>query len=210
MPAVVKLVGVAAPFPADDVNTDQIAPIPEKMVVDVDYRTLLFAHLRRHSDGSLDPDFVLNRPAFSNARILVTGRNFGCGSSREGAVLALLKCGIQCVVARSFADLFRENSVKNGLLPAVIDEAGAAEFERAVQRIDGSASITVDLLEQKIICPSIQPLNFSISASDRVMLLEGLDEIALTLKLADAISAWEATTQQERPWLRNLRELLPR
>src|SRR5687767_12124587 len=109
------LTGIAAPMLQDDINTDQIAPV-QATRLGRDDRGLLFQRARRREDGSEDPDFVLNRPQFREARILVAGHNFGCGSSREGAVWTMLANGIRCIVARSFADIYRENCLQNGLL----------------------------------------------------------------------------------------------
>lgn len=193
--------GTAVLLPADDVNTDQITPLPESFMLDQDYAALLFAHLRRKPDGSPDPDFPLNKPAYRDARILVTGRNFGCGSSREGAVLALLKSGFRCVIARSFAEIFRENCIKNSLLPVVLDETSAIVLEEAVTRMAGATTVTVDLVHQRIVAPDMQTMRFSIGASDRLMLMEGLDEIDLTMKHAAAIDVWERSMRRDCPWL---------
>src|SRR5580658_4725146 len=144
----VSLVGVGAPLLEDDVNTDQIAPVHRDL--DPDFAALLFARRRRGTDGSEDPDFVLNQPQFRGAQILVTGRNFGCGSSRESAVWAMVAYGIRCIVARSFADTYRDNCLKNGLLPVSLDDSNAERLERAVLALNGSEPLRVDLVSQTI------------------------------------------------------------
>jgi 3-isopropylmalate dehydratase small subunit len=198
------LTGLAVPLLRDDINTDQITPINRN--IDPDYATLLFANARRQADGSLDPDFPLNQPRFAGAGILVTGRNFGCGSSREGAVWAMLATGIRCIVARSFADIYRENCLQNGLLPIELAPADAAAFEARVLATDGAAPFTVDLQAQRISGPGGPDIGFALPAADRLRLLEGLDDIGLTLKHTDEIAAWEKRTLQQAPWLQTARD----
>ena len=192
----VTLAGPAAPLLLDDVNTDQIAPLSPRL--DVDYAELLFA--RRRSD----PAFVLNREPFRSAAILVAGNNFGCGSSRESAVWALAGFGIRCIVARSFADIFRENCLKNGVLPIVLSASDAERFERDVVAIDGAAPYTVDLRSQRITAVDGREVPFEIAADERHALLNGLDDIGLTLQHTEAIGRWEAQTRKELPWLQRL------
>jgi 3-isopropylmalate dehydratase small subunit len=143
-----SITGIAAPLIRDDINTDEITPIQIARTLRPDYAELLFMRTRRRADGSPDPDFVFNRPQFLRPAILVTGRNFGCGSSRESAVWAMLAVGIRCIIAKSMADIYR----------------------------------------------------FEIAAADRTRLLEGLDDIGLTLKHAAEIAAFEARARDERPW----------
>lgn len=193
----VTLSGAAAPLLVDDVNTDQIAPATPQF--DVDYAKLLFARLRA------EPDFVLNRAPFRYAKILVAGSNFGCGSSRESAVWALAAFGIRCVVARSFADIFRENCLKNGVLPVVLPPSEGEAFERGVVAVDGSAPYTVDLNERRITAPDGGAFAFEIAPGEREALLKGLDDIGLTLEHADRIAHWETRTQEDLPWLQRLR-----
>jgi 3-isopropylmalate/(R)-2-methylmalate dehydratase small subunit len=199
-----RLTGIAAPLLHDDINTDQIAPVLPLRVLEPDYAAQLFARWRSRAGGSPDPDFVLSRPQFKGTRILVVGSNFGCGSSRESAAWALAAFGISCVVARSFADLFHDNCIKNGLLPIVLPEAHAPAFEALVGAIDGAAPFHVDLIAQTIHGPDGAVFSFVINPADRAALLEGLDEIALTLKHADQIAAWEARSHAEQPWLQSL------
>lgn len=196
------LTGVAAPFLLDDINTDQITPVHREL--HPDYGKLLFARARRREDDSENPDFVLNRPQFRAAKILVAGRNFGCGSSRESAVWAFVAVGIRCIVARSFSDIYRDNCLKNGVLTVVLPEGEADVFEALVTAVDGKAPFTVDLVTQKIECPNGKQLDFDIPASDRTMLLEGLDDIGLSLKHEAEIAAWETRIARERPWLQEV------
>ena len=137
--------GIAVPLLADDINTDQIAPVQAMRQFKPDYKALLFMRARRRDDGSEDPDFVLNRPQFRNAGILVTGHNFGAGSSREAAVWGMLANNIRVIVARSFADIYRENCLQNGLLPIVLESQQAEAFTQRVLAVNGQAPFTVDL-----------------------------------------------------------------
>jgi 3-isopropylmalate/(R)-2-methylmalate dehydratase small subunit len=193
------LTGVAVPLLQDDVNTDQITPINRNM--NPDWAALLFANARKRPDGSADPDFPLNKPQFRTSGILVTGRNFGCGSSREGAVWAMLATGIRCIVARSFADIYRENCLQNGLLPVELEAADSAAFEARVLAADGAAPFTVDLHAQRISGPGGPDLVFELPGADRMRLIEGLDDIGLTLKHAPDIAAWEKRMAGAQPWL---------
>ena len=193
------LTGIAVPLLRDDVNTDQITPINRD--IDPDWAALLFANTRKRADGSDDPDFPLNKPQFRRPSILVAGRNFGCGSSREGAVWAMLATGIRCIVARSFADIYRENCLQNGLLPIVLEAGDAAAFADRVVAVNGAASFTVDLRTQRITGPGGGDVSFDIPAADRMRLIEGLDDIGLTLKHANEIASWEQRTAADQPWL---------
>lgn len=191
------LTGIAAPLLGDDINTDQITPVHRSL--HPDYKALLFARAREE-----DPDFVLNRPQFRAAQILVTGRNFGCGSSREAAVWAMVANGLRCIIARSFADIYRENCLKNGVLPIVLGEGERAAFEAMVVKADGAAPFTVDLHEQRIRCPDGTAIAFEIAAADRMALIEGLDDIGLTMKHEGDIRQWEQRTAGARPWQQTL------
>ena len=192
---------VAAPLLRDNVNTDQIAPIGHSRGLKEDYKTMLFMRARQREDGSEDPDFILNKPQFRNAGILVTGNNFGAGSSRESAVWGMLANDIRVIVARSFADIYRENCLQNGLLPIVLDPQDADAFTAKVIAVDGKAPFTVDLTTQRIIGPDGFDLGFDIAAADRMRLLEGLDDIGLTLKHMSDIVNWEQRAAAAQPWL---------
>src|ERR1700732_5211079 len=176
--------GIAVPLIADDINTDQIVAAMRSLKPD--YKALLFMRARRRVDGSADESFVLNQPAFRNPGILVTGHNFGAGSSREAAVWGMLANNIRVIVARSFADIYRENCLQNGLLPIVLEPHDAAAFVDRVIAVNGAAPFTVDLRTQRIGGPGGADITFDIPAADRMRLLEGLDDIGLTLKHADA------------------------
>jgi 3-isopropylmalate/(R)-2-methylmalate dehydratase small subunit len=192
--------GIAAPLIRDDVNTDEITPIQVARTLAPDYAELLFMRTRRRADGSPDPDFVFNKPQFRRPAILVTGRNFGCGSSRESAVWAMLAVGIRCIVAKSMADIYRENCLQNGVLPVELADAAADALAARVVAADGAAPFTVDLVAQHIGGPGGPDIGFEIAAADRTRLLEGLDDIGLTLKHAAEIAAYEQRARDERPW----------
>src|SRR5580700_5680159 len=163
--------GIAAPFLKDDMNTDQIAPVLQSRGLKDDYKAMLFYRARRRDDGSEDPDFVLNKPQFRNAGILVTGDNFGAGSSRESAVWSMLANNIRVIVAKSFADIYRENCLQNGLLPIVLPPDEAEAFIARVVAVDGTAPFTVDLASQRISGPGGADIVFEIAAADRTRLL---------------------------------------
>jgi len=198
--------GIAVPLIKDDINTDQIAPVQAMRNLNPDYKALLFMRARKRDDGSEDPDFVLNKPQFRNPGILVTGQNFGAGSSRESAVWGMLANNIRVIVARSFADIYRENCLQNGLLPVTLAAADAEAFAARVIAADGVAPFTVDLETQRISGPGGADIAFEIAAADRTRLLEGLDDIGLTLKHAEEIKSWEARTAKAQPWLQTARE----
>jgi 3-isopropylmalate dehydratase small subunit len=193
--------GIAVPLTRDDINTDEIAPVAAMRNLKLDYKALLFMRTRRRDDGSEEPEFVLNKPQFRNPSILVTGHNFGAGSSREAAVWSMLANNIRVIVARSFADIYRENCLQNGLLPVVLDANAADAFEAWVIANDGAAPFTVDLETQRISGPGGPDVAFDIAPADRMRLLEGLDDISLTLKHVDEIKAWEQRMVATQPWL---------
>jgi len=195
--------GIAVPLIGDDINTDQIAPVQAMRQLKPDYRTLLFMRARHRDDGSEDPDFVLNQPQFRQPGILVTGHNFGAGSSREAAVWGMLANDIRVIVARSFADIYRENCLQNGLLPIVLAAVAADAFEQRVVAVNGAAPFTVDLESQRITGPGGPDIAFDLPAADRMRLLEGLDDIGLTLKHADEIAGWERRIAADQPWLQS-------
>ena len=199
-----KVTGIAAPLLDSDVNTDQIAPSSPTEGLHPDYAKMLFHNARRRPDGSEDPDFVLNQPQFRTPSILLVGENFGCGSSRESAVWSMMAFGIHCIVARSFADIYRENCLKNGILPIVLPPAQAVDLEASVLQVNGSAPFTADLREQRIVFPDGREVLFEIPPDERTALLEGLDDIGITLQHLDAIESWESKTGQDKPWLQEM------
>jgi 3-isopropylmalate/(R)-2-methylmalate dehydratase small subunit len=195
--------GIAVPLIVDNMNTDQIAPVQAMRNLKPDYKALLFMRVRRRDDGSEDPSFVLNKPQFRDAGILVTGHNFGAGSSREAAVWGMLANNIRVIVARSFADIFRENCLQNGLLPIVLPPQDAQAFEERVLAVNGAAPFTVDLPAQRITGPGGLDIAFEIQCADRMRLIEGLDDIGLTLKHAEEIVSWEKRMAVDQPWLQS-------
>ncbi|MCK0208291.1 3-isopropylmalate dehydratase small subunit [Starkeya koreensis] len=194
------LTGVAAPLHLVNVDTDMI--IPKQYLKTIKRTGLgkgLFSEMRYLEDGSDNPDFVLNKPAYKGAQILVAGDNFGCGSSREHAPWALLDFGIRCVISTSFADIFYNNCFKNGILPiTVTHEQLAALFDDAAR--GANAKITVDLESQTITGPDGGSISFDIDPFRKHCLLNGLDDIGLTQVKADKIHSFEGKLAEERPW----------
>ncbi|CAK7258481.1 3-isopropylmalate dehydratase small subunit [Shinella yambaruensis] len=196
----VKLTGVAAPLPVVNIDTDMI--IPKDYLKTIKRTGLgkgLFAEARYNEDGSVNPDFVLNKPAYQNATILVAGDNFGCGSSREHAPWALLDFGIRCVISTSFADIFYNNCFKNGILPIVVSQDDLDKLMDDASR-GSNAILTVDLETQEITGPDGGRITFEIDAFRRHCLLNGLDDIGLTLEKAASIDSFEKQTATSRPW----------
>lgn len=196
----VKLTGVAAPLPVVNVDTDMIIPKDYlKTIKRTGLGTGLFAEARYNEDGTPNPDFVLNKPAYQNAKILVAGDNFGCGSSREHAPWALLDFGIRCVISTSFADIFYNNCFKNGILPIVVSQADLDKLMDDANR-GSNAVLSIDLETQEITGPDGGSIKFEIDAFKRHCLLNGLDDIGLTLEKAGAIDTFEKATAASRPW----------
>jgi len=164
---------------------------------------VLFHDLRRDGDGNERPDFPLNQPHWRDAKVLIAGRNFGGGSSREAAVYALYEAGIRCVIAPSFGDIFAQNSVKNGLLTAILAEADVAELAAAIAA-DANMPVTVDL-EQQTIARGNRSFAFSIDPVSRNQLLNGWDDVDLTDSYATRIAAFKAADHERRPWARPAR-----
>jgi 3-isopropylmalate/(R)-2-methylmalate dehydratase small subunit len=182
--------GLVAALPRDDVDTDQIIPKQFlKRIERTGFGEALFWHWRRLPDGRLDPEFPLNRPEAAGATILITGRNFGCGSSREHAPWALLQYGFRAIVAPSFADIFYANCCQNGLLPVVLEGAEVEELVRCAGA--GPYRLTVDLERQRVADGQGFDRPFAIDRYRRDMLLAGLDEIGATLRAEPRISAYE-------------------
>jgi 3-isopropylmalate/(R)-2-methylmalate dehydratase small subunit len=197
----VKLTGVAAPLPVVNIDTDMI--IPKDYLKTIKRTGLgkgLFAEARYMEDGTPNPDFVLNKPAYQDAKILVAGDNFGCGSSREHAPWALLDFGIRCVISTSFADIFYNNCFKNGILPIVVSQDDLDKLMDDASR-GSNAVLTVDLEAQEISGPDGGKITFDIDPARKHIMLEGLDDIATTLKSDGAIASFENKMQVERPWL---------
>jgi len=196
-----RLTGVAAPLPVVNVDTDMI--IPKDYLKTIKRTGLgkgLFAEARYNEDGSENPDFVLNQPAWRNASILVAGDNFGCGSSREHAPWALLDFGIRCVISTSFADIFYNNCFKNGILPIVVSQEDLDKLMDDARR-GANATVSVDLEEQEIRGPDGGVIKFDIDAFKKHCLLNGLDDIGLTLEKASAIDSYEVRNSTAHSWL---------
>jgi 3-isopropylmalate/(R)-2-methylmalate dehydratase small subunit len=195
------LTAVAAPLPIVNVDTDMI--IPKQYLKTIQRSGLgkaLFDEMRHHQDGSEIPDFVLNQPAYRGAKILVTGANFGCGSSREHAPWALLDFGIRCILAPSFADIFYGNCFKNGILPIALPQAEIDKLMDDAER-GANAVISIDLEKQEIRGPDGGVITFEIDPFRKQILMNGWDDIALTLRDEPSISTFEAEKKLSRPWL---------
>ncbi len=195
-----KVTGIAAPMPLLNIDTDMI--IPKQFLKTIARTGLgknLFDEMRFTLDGAEIPDFVLNQPAWRAAEILVAGDNFGCGSSREHAPWALLDFGIRCVISTSFADIFYNNCFKNGMLPLVLP-AGAVAILMDDARRGANARITVDLESQTVTASDGQSFGFEIDPFRKHCLLNGLDDIGLTMEKAASIAAYEAKASTLRPW----------
>ena len=195
-----QLTGVAAPLPMINVDTDMIIPKQFlKTIKRTGLGSALFHEMRTRADGSPNPDFVLNKPAYKNAKILVAGANFGCGSSREHAPWALLDYGFRCVIAPSFADIFYNNCFQNGVLPVALPEAAVRELMAEAK--GGNHVFSVDLESQTVISPSGARYTFEIDRGRKEKMLKGLDAIGETLQAADAIDRFEARAALTQPWL---------
>jgi 3-isopropylmalate dehydratase/3-isopropylmalate/(R)-2-methylmalate dehydratase small subunit len=189
-----------APLPLANIDTDQI--IPKQFLKTVEREGLakgLFYDLRFDADGRQKADFVLNRPEYRGAGVLVAGDNFGCGSSREHAPWALMDFGIRCVISTSFADIFNNNCFQNGLLPVVLKPD---EVRRLMEEAKGGNHlVTVDLEEQKVVSPSGAVFHFEIDPQRKAKMLKGLDAIGETLQAAEAIDLYEMKRALAQPWL---------
>ena len=194
------LKGIAAPLPMINVDTDMI--IPKQFLKTIKRTGLgknLFFELRYDEKGKEIPDFILNKKPFCNSNILITGKNFGCGSSREHAPWALLDFGITCIISSSYADIFYNNCFKNGILPIVLNEDKIKEISEYSNRKE---EISVNLADQKIIYGNNE-ISFEIDPFKKKCLLEGLDDIALSLEKSDKIKSFENKVKNQRPWIFN-------
>src|SRR5471032_2515227 len=194
------LSGIAAPLPMSNVDTDMI--IPKQFLKTIKRTGLgknLFDEMRFEMDGKEKPDFVLNKPAYRKAQILVAGENFGCGSSREHAPWALLDFGIRCVIAPSFADIFYNNCFKNGILPITLPQAEVDKLMDDAER-GSNARVSIDLEKQEIRGPDGGFITFEIDPFRKKCLLNGWDDISLTLQNESRISDFEAKRKREMPW----------
>ena len=195
-----KLTGVAAPMAIVNIDTDMI--IPKDYLKTIQRTGLgkgLFADLRYHRDGSENPDFVLNKPAYRQAEILVAGDNFGCGSSREHAPWALLDFGIRCVISTAFGDIFYNNCFKNGVLPIRVTPEQLELLLDDAER-GANARVSIDLEAQEIRGPDGGTIHFDIDPFRKHCLLNGLDDIGLTMEKEASITGFEARNAEQRPW----------
>ncbi len=197
------LSAIAAPLLGENIDTDVIIPIA-RMVGNAARGTLgpwCFGPLRYRPDGSPNPEFILNREPYRRAQILLTGVNFGCGSSREAAVWSLAEFGIRCVIGSSFGDIFFNNCFQNGLLPVVLERAAVECIAAEVEAGQGQQPVRVDLQEMVVTAPLGTRYPFHIEQRRREALIAGLDEIAMTLQRAGDIAVFQARDREQRPWI---------
>lgn len=196
-----SLNAIAAPYYVLDVDTDKI--IPHRFLrkpLSAGYRNFLFYNERFTPDGQEKPEFILHREPYNKAKILVSGPNFGCGSTREGAIYALADFGIRAVIAPSFGDIFQANCLQNGLLPVVLPDRVVEQLSNFVERHPG-AKVSIDLEAQTVLSPDGVTHPFAIDAARKEQLLQGLDDIGITLTQGEAIDKFEASYHQRLPWL---------
>jgi len=201
MEQLVKVTGIAVPILRINIDTDQIIPVREMVNTITDnYGPGLFANWRYVKEREPNPDFILNKEPWRHATILLADRNFGCGSSRELAPKALRHYGFRAVIAPSFGGIFFNNCFRNGLVPVELDIADVKAIAEQVTASDGQAKVTVDLESQTVVAPDGKALPFRSPPLMRRMLLEGLDEIALTLSRGSEIGTFRAGDNRKRPW----------
>ena len=196
-----KLTGIAAPMPLMNIDTDMI--IPKQFLKTIKRSGLganLFDEMRFNQDGSEIADFVLNQPAYREAEIIVAGDNFGCGSSREHAPWALLDFGVRCVISTSFADIFYNNCFKNGILPIALPQEAVDALMKDAEK-GANARMTIDLEAQTVTSSDGESYSFEVDAFKKHCLMNGLDDIGLTMEKAASIDAFETQASQARPWV---------
>ena len=195
-----QFTAVAAPMDRDNIDTDQILPARHLMMPrDERYKTYVFRDLRIDPDGNEIEGFVLNKQAFRKARIIVARHNFGCGSSREGAVFTLVDAGFRSVIATSFGDIFYNNSFNNGLLPVVLPKEDIDRLHEQLTQSPG-AEVTVDLEAQTVVAPDGSVFAFDIDPHRRYRLLNGLDAVGYTLQFKGDIESFEADYERQTGW----------
>ena len=195
------LTAVAAPLDLANIDTDKILPARFlRKPRDPGYDPWLFHDMRFDGEGRERPEFVLNQPAYRKAQILVAGPNFGCGSSREGAVYALADAGFRCVIAPSFGDIHYANEIQNGMLPAIVSEETGARLRELLHKQPG-AQLTIDLAAQTIAAPDGTNCQFDIEPMYKERLLKGLDDVGMVLQHLPEIEAYERRRKAEMPWL---------
>ncbi len=198
----VTLEAVAAPMMRVNVNTDVIIPIDRLVFLDrKELGPYALEPLRYLAPGQENPEFILNRPGYRNARILIAGANFGCGSSREGAVWALERFGIRCLIAPSYGDIFFNNCFKNGVLPIVLPSETVDQLAAEAEAANGGRPFRIDLEAERIRTPGGREIAFATDPANREALLQGLDEITMTLRRDAEIAAFEAENRAARPWI---------
>ena len=206
MEPISKLTAIAAPIDEPNVDTNQLCPTRfNKVPRGPKHRDILFYDRRFHPDGT-EKEHILNAEPFKHAQIIVSDRNWGCGSSRESAVYALYEFGIRCVIAPSFADIHANNCAKNGLLTVTLSDRAAADIRRQLRERPG-AMVSVDLETQTVTDPGGQLYRFDIHPVRKKCLLEGLDDVARTQQYEDAFQNFEATYLDEHPWLQVQRSI---
>ena len=196
----IQLEGIAASMPRPNIDTDAVIPAPYQRSLSTDMGKGLFACWRYDLDGNEIPEFILNQEPFRNSQILVAGVNFGCGSSREAAVWAIMQFGIRCVIAPSFSDIFSENSFKNGLLPIVLPEADVDALQQHLA-LTNDPTLRIDLQHCLIKLADGKTIEFTLPAARRAALLEGLDEIASSLRYDDDIGRYQDCARATMPWV---------
>lgn len=193
------ITGPAVPLMLDNIDTDTVIRIDRLAAFERDQLgPYAMEALRLRPDGSEDPGSVLNQAVFCRAPLLLAGRNFGCGSSREGAVWALAGSGVRCVIAESFGDIFFNNCFQNGMLPLVLPRPA---LDLLALQAKGGALVTVDLEEQRVTFPDGQAHTFKLDPTKRAALLDGLDDVTRTLRQRDTIAAWQQRDRLARPWV---------
>lgn len=195
------ITGIAAPMPMINIDTDMI--IPKQFLKTIKRSGLgvnLFDEMRYDDDGKELPDFVLNKPQYRDAEVLVAGDNFGCGSSREHAPWAIKDFGIRCVIAPGFADIFFNNCFKNGILPIALPQEAVDVLMKDAEK-GANARMTIDLEAQTVTTSDGESFAFEVDAFKKHCLLEGLDDIGLTMKKVTSIDTYESQTALERPWV---------
>jgi 3-isopropylmalate/(R)-2-methylmalate dehydratase small subunit len=198
-----RISAIAAPIMRANIDTDTVIRI-ERMVGTSVRGTLgqwCLAPLRYLPDGSENPDFVLNRPPYREAEILIVGPNFGCGSSREAAVWSLQELGVKAIIGSGFGDIFYNNCFQNGILPVILDPATVQDLAREVEETQGTGRVTVDLENCQVVAPSGRTIGCGIEPRRQAALIAGLDEIAATLRRDTEIRAFQANDRQARPWI---------
>ena len=194
-----KIIGIAAPFTRINVDTDLIIPAENlKTISKQGLGKNLFSYIRFNKDGSENKEFILNQPCYKNSEILVTGKNFGCGSSREHAVWALKDFGIKCLIGSEFADIFYNNCFKNGILPIELDQQ---DVDKLTFDAENKKKLTINLEEQLILRENRETINYKIDVFRKKCLLEGLDDIGLTFQKLKKIDIYEVQLSKSYPWI---------